>query len=364
MSKKSDGGEITRFEDLDTNTRRILQLVAEGKSNREIARLTDYAEDTINHMLSKKDARSIYKRIGVSNRTMAIRYYERHVNQLSGTYNFPSLFSIILFGTILTAVYIGIILFLFIPLRFLDDVKNLPHIYSNIFAVIPAAAGIFGLKWYYDIGQSPGSYPEVLLWLSGGLIFWAIGQILWVICILITNNFVPYPSPADIGYAAHAVYLIVGFYFLWRAPQRFTGNNILRATVTAMVFISVSLLLTYIARGGNLHRGDDPWKLILDITYPTADAAALGMVIGLIGTSLLQEGAIRAKQTIYVLACGLLVLYIADAGFSVTTSLPVNHSWAYYNGNWVDVMFTTAFWILGIGTPLIPIWISRTSTDQ
>jgi DNA-binding CsgD family transcriptional regulator len=64
----------------------ILQLVSQGLSNREIAKLLDLAPKTIEHLLGTSDPhRGIYPKIGVTNRTEAAAWYVATCNTTANT---------------------------------------------------------------------------------------------------------------------------------------------------------------------------------------------------------------------------------------------------------------------------------------
>jgi hypothetical protein len=65
---------------------------------------------------------------------------------------------------------------------------------------------------------------------------------------------------------------------------------------------------------------------------------------------------------VYITTIGMVMLYIADTSFSATTSLPEGHPWAFENGSPPDIVFTTAFWILGIALTWVPDWYRSRGT--
>lgn len=62
----------------------VLLLVAEGLTNKEIAREVIVSEKQVGHMLSRgHDPRALYRRIGVSNRAEAAVWITRHSPELA-----------------------------------------------------------------------------------------------------------------------------------------------------------------------------------------------------------------------------------------------------------------------------------------
>lgn len=60
-------------EELSPQERRVLALVAEGKTNKEIAVALDLSEKTVGHYLS-----NIFQKLGVARRSQAAVYFTRH----------------------------------------------------------------------------------------------------------------------------------------------------------------------------------------------------------------------------------------------------------------------------------------------
>jgi DNA-binding NarL/FixJ family response regulator len=67
------GGEVDASVDLTRREREILALVAEGHSNRDLARMLWVTEQTVKFHLS-----NIYRKLDVANRTEASRWAHRH----------------------------------------------------------------------------------------------------------------------------------------------------------------------------------------------------------------------------------------------------------------------------------------------
>jgi DNA-binding CsgD family transcriptional regulator len=130
---------VTRCEDLEARDREVLRLLASGNTNQEIAREIGVTEPVVNNMLRSRHSTSILQKIGVDSRADAIVWYTRNCGQDQE----ESLFS--LYRGILTAFYISVIIFLFLPLYLYTDVNSLPYIYSDLNLVVPAIAGIYGL---------------------------------------------------------------------------------------------------------------------------------------------------------------------------------------------------------------------------
>lgn len=347
---------VTQCEDLPERDREILRLLTQGNTNQEIAREVGLSPSTISNMLRSDHASSIFQKIGVDNRAAAIVWYTRHCNPPQAVSSLP------VFAAILTTVYVCVIIFLFLPLNLYADVTSLPYIYSDLNAVVPAVAGIYGLVRVRRMAGNTNLYKKVTWWLSLALLLWAVGQGLWIIWIFVYRQLVPYPSPADIGYFLCAVFFVRGAYLLQKGLLTDSSQQRFIKWFISFVLIALTVAFTFWARNGRIDLKGDPLKLFLDICYASLDAIGVGMLVYIIRSAMFRNIGVQTQRMVYAIAIGTVILYLADASFAATTSLPTDHPWAYYNGSWPDRIFTTAFWIIGVGITFIPQWYrSRTA---
>lgn len=369
---------VTRCEDLLPREREILRLLAEGKTSAEIARELNLSLHTINHVFNRDHPSSIYPIIGVDSRIAAALWYDRNCKdpqehtslrepepypqeQESGSPELePHFFSF--FRGVLTATFICVLLFIFVPLPWTKNVKSFPYLFSNIFAVLPAIAGGYGLIQYRRLTHNNG-FRRIIWWLSVGLILWAVGQILWVLWIVMYGDDIPFPSPADIGYLSSAIFLVIGLYILRHEVARETHQNQYIAWSVSSILLIISVIVTLWARHGKTDLEADPLKLILQLAYPTVDVVAFGILISILLAPSFQWLDSEIKWMVCMATIGIIVLYIADTSFSVTTSFPEDNPWTFYNGAPPDVAFTTAFWILGLALTWIPDWYRSETTE-
>jgi hypothetical protein len=181
--------------------------------------------------------------------------------------------------------------------------------------------------------------------------------------IYVINDTVPYPGPGDIGYTASAICLVRGIYLLRRALLNNPRQQRTMMFIVAMSLIVINSVITFWARMGKVDLKGDPLKLLIDIGYPTLDAIAIGLLAQIISSNSFQNMGGQIQRMLYFIAVGTVTLYCSDVLFGATTSLPTTHPWVYYNGSWADRLFTTAFWIQGIGVSLIPLWYRSRATE-
>jgi DNA-binding CsgD family transcriptional regulator len=347
---------VTRCEDLQPRHREILRLLAANYTSDQIARVVGLSVHTVNHYLSRDHPSSIFALIGVDNRISAAIWYTRNcgdIQEPEPVFSLPRI--------LLTGLFVCIILFIFVPLGFLKDVRSFPYIYSNIFAVLPATAGIYGLRRYYRLPVDRNPFRRMLWWFSSGLILWAIGQLLWVVWIYRFGEPIPYPGPSDVGYLLCAIFWVIGLYILQKEVIRDANRNLFIAGSISAILLATSVIFTFWARNGRIDLERDPWKLFFDIAYPTIDMIALAILISIVLAPSFRTIGSQIQWMVYMATGGIFALYVADALFSATTSLPENHRWHFYNGAAADITFTIAFWLLGLAITWIPQWYrSRT----
>ena len=262
-----------------------------------------------------------------------------------------------------TTLYLGLLIFIFLPKAFItsEQVLSFWNSYAGMYFLLPFGAGIYGFYRVIRAQALPQLPPLILL--SIGLIFWSIGQALWVWYNIFGQVEIPYPSFADYGY------FMCGLLWLWGTRLIRSRLQISRAarwtpSAVSIFMIVIHSILIFLARNGNFAMPEDPIKTILDYYYPTVAALNLGvLLICVFSTS--SDGIINARlnRALRWILVGTTSWYIADTGFSITTSLPESHSWTFTSGNWVDFTFATAFWIVGIGIALFPVIVRNENNN-
>ncbi len=187
-----------------------------------------------------------------------------------------------------------------------------------------------------------------IFFLSGGLLTWGIGTLIFAYYNLVQAVAVPYPSLADVSYIVSWPLWCMGIFYLSKATgakfglrSRF-GKYILFLIPIIAIVISYYLLVV-VARGGVLSSFDGYLKLFFDLAYPIGDVLILTIAVLVFGLSYSYFGG-KYKIGIYMVLFGFIVNYFADFFFSYTTSLE-----RYYVANWVDLIFTVAMFALSFG---------------
>ena len=98
------------------------------------------------------------------------------------------------------------------------------------------------------------------------------------------------------------------------------------------------------ARDGVIDTSDSEiLKLFFDFAYPVGDLLILTVVTLVYSLSYRYLGGIF-KNAVYLILLGFILMYLADFAFSYTTTTET-----FYPANWVDLLFTTAMFIIVLG---------------
>jgi DNA-binding CsgD family transcriptional regulator len=355
----------------------VLRLVAAERSNQEIASAVDLSVSTIEKMLGNTDRRSIYRKIGVTTRAGASRWYGDHVLKngdsaetmragrdpvaavvvASGpsrttTRSLATLSNMSMLA--LTVLYVSIGVSVFVPVAILGSRSEFLNFYANIYHLVPLVGGLLGL-YRQSRSPLPPRHPHrvAAVIFSLALVSWSLGGALWVYGNA-RGIVVPYPSWPELGYFSCDVMLLAGAYCLVRQVARIgvAWSILLPNLVLAAAVVAVTALLP---RQWQLRHADDPVKFVLDIVYPICDAATIILLTLLARDRAFGALSSQMHRAVFVILGGVAGLFAADLGFSIITTLPKDHPWFYYNGSWNGLMFITALWLVAIGTLTIPL---------
>jgi hypothetical protein len=222
------------------------------------------------------------------------------------------------------------------------------YIFAFSYALIPLFGGIMGLRKSVSWGFFKSSMGKSVFFLSIGLLTWSIGELIWSYYNFFLNAVVPYPSWADASFILSWPLWTVGVLFLGRATGakfgfKKMGGKLLVIAVPIIIFIISYYFLVTVARGGSITSGGGPLKVFFDIAYPVLDVVILTLAALIYGLSFKYLGG-KYKWPVLITLFGFLVNYVADFGFSYTTTINT-----FYNGCWVDLMFTSAMFVLSFG---------------
>ena len=244
-----------------------------------------------------------------------------------------------------------VILVVFWGILFLSGEKTsfYNYFYSFLFGLIPLIGGLVAMINSRMWGGLKSAVGKAVFFIGLGLFFWGSGETIWSYYNFFLGEPAPYPSLADIGFAPSIFFYGLGAFYLSKATGAKYG---LRSTfpkvfvvLTSGLTVGISYyVLIIVARGGVLvPPGETSLKTILDIAYPLGDFLALVIAVIISGLSFKFLGG-RYLPDIASILLGLVVMFIADAVFSYTTTIGT-----FYNGQFGDLLLTTGLFLLTFG---------------
>lgn len=242
-----------------------------------------------------------------------------------------------------------------ISLLFVSDnllLDNLRKFTQIPLVIIPLIGGFLGIKNAFNWGGTKSVLGRGLLGIGLGLIAWSGGMIIWNYYLFFTNIEVPYPSLADAifilswplwTYGLLELSKAIGVKFAWRRLSNKIGIFFISGFV-----IALSIYLIFgVARDWNITFDGSAVKLFFDLFYPVGSIVISTLVLLIYWLSRNFLGGIY-KISIIVLFLGFLFNYASDFTFSLVTT-----NETYFNGHFVDFMFTTAMFTLSLGLSMI-----------
>lgn len=225
---------------------------------------------------------------------------------------------------------------------------NENFLYSLLYGFIPLAWGVYGVRLARLWGGMKSSMGRSVMFLSAGMLAWAIGNLIWGYYNLILKVAVPYPSIADGIFILSFPLWAIGISFFSRATgmyfslRRMRGKLILFVIPLAAIALSYYLLFI-VARGAQIDFEGGLIKLFLDIAFPVWDVIILTLSVLVYGLSFQYLGG-RYKLPIIITLIGFGLNYIVDFSFSYTTTLET-----FFVGSWVDLLFASAMFVIALG---------------
>jgi len=252
---------------------------------------------------------------------------------------------------------IAIIYFFMLLWWFAINIQSQQDTLSNFLfgafqGVLPIVGSIFGFfnarKW----GWVKSTTGKSLILLSAGLFTWGFGTLIFAYYNIILQVAVPYPSLADAFYIVSWPLWMFSMVYLSRATgaQYQLKNNIGRLTLLIIPLLTALLsyyLLIVVAREGVIGTFDNPLKTFFDLAYPIGDLVILTLAVLIYGLSFKYLGGIFKWPIIFILL-GFIANYFGDFSFVYSTTKET-----YFVANWIDLIYTTAFFFLSVGVCLI-----------
>lgn len=227
-----------------------------------------------------------------------------------------------------------------------DTSLNLAFAFA--YGLMPIFGGLFGIWEAKEWGMFKSAMGKALFFLSAGLITWGVGEMIWSYYNFILQVEIPYPSWADASFIVSWPLWSIGVVFMSFATGARYGLKSIggRLQLIAIPLLAAALsyyLLVVVARQGSFELNGGMLKIFFDLAYPIWDVVILTIALLIYGLSFKLLGGIY-QWPVLITLFGFIVNYFADFGFSYTTTVGT-----FYNGNWVDLLFATAMFVLSFG---------------
>lgn len=237
---------------------------------------------------------------------------------------------------------------------------NENFLYGALEGVLPVLGGIFGLVNQKRWGSLKSSMGKSVFFLSIGSIFWGLGTLVFAYYNIVLKVNVPYPSLADAFYIISWPLWFVAMVYLSRATgakfelRRSLGKYILFLIPIIIIAVSYYLLIVVARQGIVVNAGDSPVTTFFDLAYPIGDLVILTTTLLIYGLSFRYLGGFF-KSSIIIVLVGFVLNYFGDFAFVYYTT-----KGTYFVGDWIDLIYTTAFFFLAFGACLIdPLLYSK-----
>ncbi len=261
------------------------------------------------------------------------------------------------FRFFITGVYFGVLLiFVAVWLQSPPCRNCFLNYFSNIYLAIPFLGAVFGLirmrRERLSILNSV--YNLALLLFCMGILLWSLGNVVWMFHNFVLKTEIPYPSLADAGYLSNLVLWIIGILILYKIAGTNPFQEIATPVPIVLAIAGAIIWITLAVRGGQFDPSGDIVKFFLDIIYPLGGVSNFTLLLAFVLGPSAEKIGLESHWAIYFISLGILCNLVADFSLTFTTSLPAGHPFAYYNGNWSDFFYATAFYFLAMGVLLLP----------
>lgn len=233
---------------------------------------------------------------------------------------------------------------------FFSGIKDSPTNLAFAFAygLIPLFGGFFGLLKAKKWGLFKSAMGKALFFLSVGLLTWSFGEIIWSYYNFVLQIEIPYPSWADASFIVSWPLWTIGVYYLSFATGAKFGLKNKSGQLLVFFIPIIAIMLSYyllvtVARQGSFTLEGGLLKVFFDLAYPVWDVIILTLALLIYGLSFKYLGG-RFRWPVLIVFLGFVINYIADFGFSYTTTIET-----FYNGSWVDFLFALAMFTLSFG---------------
>lgn len=214
-------------------------------------------------------------------------------------------------------------LFLFFNNNSIDALTK--EYFSASYGLMALFGGMYGLITSKKWGGLKSLLGKSVIFLSSGLVFQELGQIIYSFYTFYFNIEIPYPSYGDIGFFGSVLFYIIGVFFLSQVAGVNISLNLLKNKIQAIIIPLLLLIISYcIFLKGYEFDWSKPLNIFLDFGYPLGQVVYLSIALITYYLSGGLLGGIMKKRILFILIA-LAVQYFADFIFLYQN----------YNNTWV-----------------------------
>ena len=198
---------------------------------------------------------------------------------------------------------------------------------------------------FWLVGARTGFRQPAVVLSAAAVTFSAIGDSYWALA-MDADGYLPFPSPADIGYLLFYPLMVAALVVLVRRQLGGAGRLVLLETAVAVVGAAAVLAVALDPVIGAALEGDSVISSAVAAAYPLFDLILIAVIVGIAAAPSVSLGRHR-----WALIAGLAVFAAADVAYAL-----LEHDGAYVAGTPLD-----AAWAAGL--LLITWWVSG-ATDS
>ena len=199
---------------------------------------------------------------------------------------------------------------------------------NTVFLSITGAAVVSSGFALHKYKHDSREFHLVWFCFTGGMIFWFLGELGWVIYTSFLGVEVPYPSIADVFWLAGYVPFFMALYLYVKmfasSLSKRTLGLIMTASIALSVLVTVGLIIPIVGLE------EDMVTLAVDFAYPLLDITLFSA--SLLGLAVFSKGTL-GKSWLFI-NVGMLITAGADMIFSYATA-----QGTYYIGHVSDLLY-------------------------
>lgn len=112
-----------------------------------------------------------------------------------------------------------------------------------------------------------------------------------------------------------------------------------------LLLVSFVVLMELMRHGQKLQ--DDYTKLFFDVALPYTSGLGFALLWLWRSETSFKRLDKKLQSSVKLMSWGAFLFFVGDLGFSVSTTVPADKWYHYFNGDWIDFFYLTAFYLWG-----------------